>query len=454
MEIKNKKILVVGMARSGIAATILLCKLGAIPFLADTKGKESFGKKLQALEDYPVQWHLGVPPEELLPLIDMVVISPGVPINAAVVTKAEELGIPVIGELELGYKYTKGKLVALTGTNGKTTTASLVGEMFKNAGKVTHIVGNIGHPYSAEALTSKSEDVIVAEVSSFQLEGIKDFRPKVSAILNITPDHLDRHCNMENYISLKQRIYENQKNEDILVLNWEDEILQKIGKKLKGIKVVWFSSKEVLSQGAYVKNEKIYYSTDGEETLICNVDDVFIIGEHNLENALAATAIGMNMAVPGPVIRHTLRTFPGVEHRIERFMEKDGITYINDSKGTNVDATIKAIKAMKNKTIIILGGYDKQINFLPLAKEIANNENIVGAVLIGETAVKIEKVLLEAGYGNMKKANTLKEAVDTAKTMAETGYNILLSPACASFGMFEDYEQRGRVFKEIVKDSL
>lgn len=454
MDLLNKKIMVVGMARSGMAAAILLCKQGALPLLVDSKPKEAFNNALDMLEPYPVRWHLGEEPENFLREIDGVVISPGVPIQAPFVTTAKEMGLPVIGELELAYQNAKGTLVAVTGTNGKTTTVSLLGEMFKNAGKLTHVVGNIGYPYSAAAVQSKLEDVVVAEVSSFQLESVETLHPRVSAILNITPDHLNRHQNMETYIALKQRIFENQNRQDSVVLNWEDPLLREMGLGIKHTRVLWFSARNGLTSGAYAQGGKIFFANKGEKTLIGNVDDVFIPGEHNLENALAAVAIAMDLEVPPPVIRHSLRTFPGVEHRIERVREKDGITYINDSKGTNIDATIKAVQAMKNPTVIILGGYDKKSDFSALAEEIKGHTSIIGAVLIGTTAQEIEKALKKTGFSNLAHGATMEEAVKKAGEMAQIGGNVLLSPACASFDMFEDYEQRGRIFKQIVEALL
>lgn len=452
MDWKNKKVMVVGMARSGIAASILLCKQGAVPLLVDQKTRTAFGDKLDVLDGYHVQWHLGEAPETLLKQIDAMIISPGISVNAPFVKEAMKQNIPVLGEMELAFQFTKGNLIAVTGTNGKTTTVSLLGEIFKNAGKKTYVTGNIGLPLSAVADETREEDAIVTEVSSFQLETIEAFAPHISVILNITPDHLDRHGDMENYISMKKRISLNQTKKDILVLNWDDLNTRALKKEIIHTNILWFSLKEKIKNGAYVDEDKIMYASQGEIRSVCSVQDVFIEGEHNLENALAAVTVAMEQNVPIPVIRHSLRTFRGVEHRIERVREHEGITYINDSKGTNVESTMKAVRAMKVPTVIILGGYDKQVDFTRLADEIKHTPLIIGAVLLGSTAAKIEKALKGAEFNNYKHALDLKKAVELGKEMTPVGGNLLLSPACASFDMFSDYEERGRVFKQIVEE--
>ncbi len=449
MNWEHKNVMVVGMARSGVAAAQLLVKHGATPFLVDQKKREDLRISLDELDTLPVRWHLGEEPETLFDQVDAIVISPGVPIQTPFVVKAREKGLPVIAELELGYQLAEGTVVAISGTNGKTTTVSLLGEIFKNAGKLTFVAGNIGYPMCMAAMESRREDVIVAEVSSFQLESIDTFHPKVGALLNITEDHLNRHGTMQEYIRMKARLFENQNSQDVAVLNFDDPVLQEMAGQLTS-RVAWFSRTQAVPLGAFVENGKIVCAWGGETRPVCDVDAVYIPGPHNLENALAATAVAVAMGVPAPVIRHSLRTFQGVEHRIERTRELNGVVYYNDSKGTNVDSTIKAVQTMKAPTVIMLGGYDKHTDFSPLAKEIVASPFMTHAVLLGQTAGQIEKALVDAGFGRITHATTLKDAIDKARAHAVSGGNVLFSPACASFDMFTDYEQRGRIFKEIV----
>ena len=449
MRYEKKRVLVVGMARSGIAAAQLLLSHGAIPLLSDTKPEEAFGEDLAPLRCTACEFHLGEDPIPLLATCDQVVISPGVPVDAHVVRASREKGIPLIGEMELAYSLMQGDVLAVSGTNGKTTTVTLLGKMFENAGHVTYVAGNIGYPLSAVALTSKKRDVVVTEVSSFQLETIKTFHPVVAALLNITEDHLNRHGTMEQYIRMKQRLFENQTPQDIAVLNRDDPVLFRMADKLKS-RVAFFSRTQRVENGACIEAGKIIWRWDGVTRTICDADQVLIPGPHNLENALAATAMAASRGVPAAVIRHTLQSFTGVEHRIEKVRVLEGVTYINDSKGTNVDSTIKAVQSMKAPTVIILGGYDKHTDFSPLCAEIASTKWIEHAVVIGATAAQIIKALAAVGYHRVTQAYSMEDAVYTARKLAVDGGNVLLSPACASFDMFRDYEQRGQIFKDIV----
>lgn len=449
MRYEKKRVLVVGMARSGVAAAQLLLHHGATPVLYDAKTAEAFGEELHPLYGTACEFHLGEDPFALLESCDAVVISPGVPIDAPLVRAAKERGLSLVGELELAYSLLMGEVLAISGTNGKTTTVTLLGKMFENAGRITYVAGNIGYPLSSVALSSKKRDVIVTEVSSFQLESIKTFHPRVAALLNITEDHLNRHGTMEQYIRLKQRIFENQTAEDVAVLNMDDPVLFKMADKVKA-RVAFFSRTQKVENGACVEDGKIVWRWDGEVKPICDADQILIPGPHNLENALAATAMAASRGVPAAVIRHTLQSFTGVEHRIEKVRVLEGVTYINDSKGTNVDSTIKAVQSMKAPTVIILGGYDKHTDFMPLCREIVASGLIAQVVTIGETALQIEKTLETAGYRSVTQAFSLEDAVIKARRLAVSGGNVLLSPACASFDMFRDYEQRGQVFKEIV----
>ena len=449
MNVENKRVLVLGMARSGIAAAELLLHHGAIPLLCDSKKEEAFGDSLDSLRGTACEFHLGEDPVALLDEADILLISPGVPIDAPVVLAAKEKGVSVTGELEMASVMLNGDMLAISGTNGKTTTTTLVGKIFENAGRVTHVAGNIGYPLSAVAKVSKKEDISIVEVSSFQLESIRTFHPRVAALLNITEDHLNRHGTMAQYIKLKQRLFENQKQSDVAVLNLDDPVLAKMAGKLKG-RVAFFSRTQKVENGAFVEDGKIVWQWDGIRKTICGTDEVLIPGPHNLENALAATAMACAMGIPAPIIRHTLVSFTGVEHRIEKVRVFKSVTYINDSKGTNVDSTIKAVQSMKVPTVLILGGYDKHTDFMPLCREIVASGKISHVVAIGQTAKQIHTQLEEAGYTNVVRAYSFEEAVNTARAMAVVGGNVLLSPACASFDMFRDYEHRGHVFKELV----
>ena len=449
MEWTDKRVLVVGMARSGVAAAELLLENGAIPLINDTKAADTFGVELDALKNTKAEFHLGENPVTLIAKADKVIISPGVPVDAPLVTAARKMNVPLIGELELGALFDKSKMVAITGTNGKTTTTTLLCEIFKNAGRIARTAGNIGIPYTRVAMEAKEEDVTVCEVSSFQLETIETFHPKVAAVLNITEDHLNRHGTMKEYIRLKMRVFENQTEQDIAVLNFDDAALQDKAANIKS-RVMWFSRKGVVPMGAFIEDGCIMCAMGGETRKVVEIEQVRIPGPHNLENALAATCVATAMGVPAPVIRHTLRTFEGVEHRIEFVRVIDEITFINDSKGTNVDSTIKAVQTMQTSTAIILGGYDKHSDFAPLAEEIVKAPAIEIAVLIGETAKQIKAALEEKGFRNILCADSMESAIALARASLSGTGNVLLSPACASFDMFKDYEARGRAFKEIV----
>ncbi len=449
LKVEKKRVLVVGMARSGIAAAQLLLHHGGLPVLSDTKKLDGFNGELDELLHTPCEFRLGEDPVKLLEGIDLVVISPGVPIDAPIVLAVKDKGIPLVGELELAFSLLQGDVIAITGTNGKTTTTTLVGKIFENAGRMTYVAGNIGYPLSAVAMNSKKDDILVTEVSSFQLETIKTFRPKVGALLNISEDHLNRHGTMAQYTKLKQRLFENQQENDVAVLNLDDPAVSKMAGKIKS-KILFFSRTQTVENGAYVDGNKIVYTCDGESHSICDADMILIPGSHNLENALAASAIASWMGVPPQVIRHTLQSFTGVEHRIERVRVFQGVTYINDSKGTNVDSTIKAVQSMKVPTVMILGGYDKHTDFEPLCQEIMKSGNIEHVVLIGQTSKQILDILAQVGFHAVTRSYSMEDAIQKSRDLAISGGNVLLSPACASFDMFRDYEHRGMVFKELV----
>lgn len=449
MNFEGKKVLVCGMARSGVSAAQCLYELGARVTISDSKAEEKLAEALQPLEGMDIRRCLGDQAQPAdLESYDLAVTSPGIPMQAPILRAVQAAGVPLIGELELGAQVSRAPLYAVTGTNGKTTTTTLIGEIFRNLGKTTYVVGNIGYPFTACALRCGEEDVAVAEVSSFQLETITTFHPHIAVMCNITEDHLNRHGTMEEYIRVKERIFENMGQGDYAVLNLDDPIVRGMAERIP-CAPAFFSRRQEVETGAYLEGEEVVFSLNGHKKRVLRADEIRIPGEHNLENALAATALAMLAGVPAPVVRHTLKTFPGVEHRIETVRTVEGVTYINDSKGTNVDASIRAVRAMKAPTVLLAGGYDKHTDFLPLAREILTSK-IHTVVVLGDTAEQIERALRAVGFESILHAKTFEEAVLLARSCAKEGENVLLSPACASFDMFRDYEERGRVFKEIV----
>ena len=392
-----KRAMVLGLARSGIAVSRLLLLRGYEVLACDSKNREDFKGALDEIEAQGARLCLGEKePERLLEGVDLLVVSPGIPPTHPIMERAGEMNVEVVGEVEYAYRESTGTLLAVTGTNGKTTTVTLLGEIFKNAGRRTHVVGNIGTPYSGAVPEMKPGDVTVCEISSFMMETSSKFHPHVSAVLNISEDHLNRHNTMENYIALKERIFENEGTEDFVVLNWDDPMTRKMAAHTRA-KAVWFSSRDAVEYGAFVRDGMIVFGGRENPRNVCAVDEVYIPGEHNLRNALAATAMAMVSGVPAPVVRHTLRTFKGVEHRIEFVRELDGVQFINDSKGTNVDSSIQAVRAMKRPTVLILGGFDKHTDFTPLCEEIVKCP-IEAVVLIGATAKQCEETLEKVGF--------------------------------------------------------
>ena len=446
MELKEKKVLVFGSGISGEAAAVLLDREGAHVVLYDGNEKLDAAKIKEKMPEN-VEVVVGAFPEEILDELDLTVMSPGVPTDLPVVKKMKEKGIPVWGEIELAYTCGKGDVLAITGTNGKTTTTSLLGEIMKNWKESVFVVGNIGNPYTSIVKDTREDSVIVAEMSSFQLETVHSFRPKVSAILNITPDHLNRHHTMEAYIAAKERIAENQTPEDFCVLNYEDDVLRGFGEKVNA-QVLYFSSRRKLNRGVYLDGKTIICHLD-EPVSVCDTDELQILGTHNYENAMAAVAMAYAYGVPVDVIRKTLLTFKGVEHRIEFVAEKNGVVYYNDSKGTNPDAAIRGIQAMNRPTVLIGGGYDKESSYDEWIQ--AFDGKVKKLVLIGATRDKIARTARELGFNDIVMADTFEEAFEKCVEYAQPGDAVLLSPACASWGMFKNYEERGDKFKELVE---
>lgn len=443
----NQKVLVFGSGISGIGATRLLEQVGREVILYDGNASLDAEKiKKQIGEQTKAEVILGDLQEDVMKTLDLVVMSPGVPTDLPVVDQMRDMGIPIWGEIELAFTYGKGDVLAITGTNGKTTTTALLGEIMKNYKESVYVVGNIGNPYTEVALDMSEESVAVAEVSSFQLETIHEFRPCVSAILNITPDHLNRHHTMEAYIEAKEDVAKNQTKDDTCVLNYEDEVLRKFGENVNA-EVLYFSSQRKLDKGIYLENGNIVYK-DNEETVVCHVEELQLLGTHNYENVMAASAMAIAYGVPMDVIRKTIKAFAGVAHRIEFVCEKHGVAYYNDSKGTNPDAAIKAVEAMNRKTLLIGGGYDKDSEYEEWIQSF--DGKVKHFVLLGQTREKIAATARRLGFENIIMVDSLEEAVVTCAKLAEPGEAVLLSPACASWGMFKNYEERGDKFKEFV----
>ena len=457
MELTGKAVLVVGSGISGIAAVSLLRKNQAACILYDSSEQvsgEEIREKLSeagvpAGEDASLQIVTGPFEESLADRADLAVLSPGVPVDAPFVKLLQEKGVPVWGEVELAWQYARGTLAAITGTNGKTTTTALTGAILQRHFESVFVVGNIGIPYTSIAAETKPESVTVAEISSFQLETIHDFHPQVSAILNITPDHLNRHHTMENYQNAKFSIAKNQNRQDVCVLNYDDPVTRKFGMELQQTNVLFFSRQEKLSSGVCLDGEDTILYGDGQQLRpVCQVSKMQLMGDHNVENVMAAVGIAAAMGVPVDTIRDAVYDFKAVEHRIEYVAEINGVTYYNDSKGTNTDAAIKGIQSMVRPTVLIAGGYDKQSPYEDWIRACLGKMKTL--ILIGQTAQDIARAAREQNFTNILFADDLKEAVQTAAGEACPGDAVLLSPACASWGMFKNYEERGRLFKEYV----
>ena len=449
---KGEKCLVIGSGISGIGSVGLLEHMEAEVVLYDSNEKmtaEELREKLP--EGSRALCVVGELPETIRQETETVVLSPGVPVDIPLVEELRANGAKIMGEIELGYQLEKGRVVAITGTNGKTTTTTLMGEIMKahlGADKV-FVVGNIGNPYTSECLKTAADTVTVGEISSFQLETIRDFHPAVSAILNITPDHLNRHHTMEAYVKAKENITMNQGPEETCVLNYENEYTREFGSRCPA-KAVYFSSVRELKDGYFLRGDKIIKSEAGKEQEIMDIHkDMNLVGICNVENVMAAIAIAENMGVPMETILAVIKNFHAVEHRIEFVATKGGVDYYNDSKGTNPDAAIQGIRAMSKPTILIGGGYDKQSEYDEWIESF--DGKVKWLVLIGQTREKIAECARKQGFDKIRFADTYEECLKLCTQLAESGDAVLLSPACASWGMFPNYEVRGEQFKEYVK---
>src|SRR6266446_6150632 len=444
LELKGKRVLVIGLARTGIATALFCAERGAIVTATDTRSADELGECVSKLRDAGVQLQLGGYSDAILHGQELVVPSPGVPADSPLLIKARELKITVWSEIELASWFLHGRLIGITGSNGKTTTTTLVDHILRHAGFATVLAGNIGTPLIAQVNKTAEGTVSVAELSSFQLELIETFRPSIAVLLNLTPDHLDRHKTFSAYAAAKARIFENQIEEDAAILNLDDAASREIVPSRP--QVFWFSRKTNVEQGAFLSNGKLIFRRNNKEEEILNCDEISLPGAHNLENVLAATIAARLAGVQSPQIAEAVHSFAGVEHRIEFVAEIHGARYYNDSKATNVDATLKALEAFPGRIIVILGGKDKASDYSVLRPTL--RDKAILALLIGAAAEKIEHQI--EGSVAIRQAETLEHALEFAAQTAHSGDIVLLAPACASFDQFQNYEHRGRVFKDLV----
>jgi UDP-N-acetylmuramoylalanine--D-glutamate ligase len=446
LELAGKRVLVVGIGKSGLAAAHFLKERGARVTVSDARPATLIAE-LSSLLDEGFIVEAGSHGLLTFRRQDLIVVSPGVPMSTPELMTVRAIGAHIIGELELGAQFLRGEIVAITGSNGKTTTTALMGEILKTSGRPTLVGGNIGRPVTEMVAESTAETWSVLEVSSFQLETIETFRPRIAVVLNITPDHLDRHGTFEAYAAAKTRITENQTGEDYLVLNGEDKNTQMVAAHSKA-QIFWFSARRRIKQGAFVHGESIFFAANegAQPEPVMPVAEIGLAGRHNVENVLAAVCAARLAGVPSEVIRKAVAAFRAVEHRLEFVRELDGVRYFNDSKATNVDATAKAIEAFPGGIHLILGGKDKDSDYTVLTPLL--RERVETVITIGSAAEKIERQL--AGVLKIERAETMDRAVALARANAAAGDTVLLAPACASFDQFENYEHRGRVFKELV----
>jgi len=445
-ELTGKKVLVIGLARTGLATSLFCARHGAIVTATDTRSESELAEAAAKLRAEGISPQLGGYAETILDGQELIIPSPGVPANSDILKAARARNISVWSEIELADRFLHGRLIGITGSNGKTTTTSLIEYILRNSGFSTLLAGNIGTPLIGVVEQTNDQTITVAELSSFQLEWIETFRPNISVFLNLTPDHLDRHGSMEVYGAAKARIFEKQTPSDFAVLNADDPASTPYAPTTP--KVFWFSRKQRVAQGAFLRGEEIVFRHHGEEEMILKQSEIPLPGAHNLENFLAAVTASRLAGGRPHEIQKAIRSFKGVEHRLEFVAELNGVRYYNDSKATNVDATLKALDAFPGRILIILGGKDKGSDYTVLQTPL--REKAILAMLIGAAAQKIESQI--AGSVAIERADTLQRAVEIASRTAHPGDIVLLAPACASFDQFENYEHRGRVFKQLVHE--
>jgi len=445
IELRKKRVLVVGLARTGVATALFCARHNAVVSATETRGESELGDAPAKLREAGVALEFGGHTEKMFLAQDLVIPSPGVPADDAFLALARKKGITVWSEIELAYRFLEGKLVGITGSNGKTTTTTLVHHILRAGAMKSFLAGNVGTPLIGEVEKMDAGSVAVAELSSFQLELIAKFRPNIGALLNLTPDHLDRHKTMEAYGAAKARIFENQTELDAAILNADDAASAKYAPKKP--QVFWFSRTKSVMQGACLRGGEIVVVHRGKEERVMNVGEIPLPGAHNVENVLAAVLMARLAGVDSETVAKAVKSFPGVEHRLEFVAEIAGVRYYNDSKATNVDATLKALDAFPGRVLIVLGGKDKGSDYTVLQKPL--REKAILALLIGAAAEKIESQI--AGSVAMERAGTLERAVESASLAAKAGDVVLLAPACASFDQFQNYEERGRVFKGLVR---
>jgi UDP-N-acetylmuramoylalanine--D-glutamate ligase len=444
IDLEGKRVLVVGLARTGVVTSLFSAGYGAIVTATDQKPESELAEVAAKLRAAGVKLESGVPSQATFLEQDLIVLSPGVPAKLPQLELARSRGIPVWSEIELAWRFLRGKLIGITGSNGKTTTTSLVAHVLKTAGIHTLVGGNIGVPLLALVESSTDSTVTVAEISSFQLETIAEFRPEIGVLLNLTPDHLDRHASFDEYARAKMRMFENQLDRDAAVLNADDpEVTRRMP---TGPHIFWFSRQKRVASGTFLRDGQIFFRTEGAEIPLARRDEIPLRGEHNVENVLAACAAAYLAGAEPAAIASGVKTFRGVEHRLEFVAEIAGVTFYNDSKATNVDASLKAIEAFPGPLIVILGGKDKGAPYMPLREPLQQRARLT--ILIGEAAEKIASEL--SGAVQLEHAGTLERAVQIAADSTRAGDTVLLAPACSSFDQFENYEHRGRVFKELV----
>lgn len=442
MNIVGKKISVIGAARSGLASALAVKRTGSVPFLSESKPREQFEKAAEILDSSSIDYEFGGHSSRVYDS-ELIVTSPGVPATSEVLIRARENGINIISELELGFRLCKGKVMAITGSNGKTTTTSLVGEIFNHSNIHGVVAGNIGKPFTEIADTLEPDDWAILEVSTFQLEWIDKFKPQVATVLNITPDHLDRHGSMENYIALKLKVFANQNGTNKAVINHDDTTLADFHSRSE----IWmFSTKSEIERGYYICDDSMFLNISGHKERVINIDQIGIKGPHNLANACAAAACCSAAGIDIESIAKGLRSFAGVEHRLERVGLIGGVSFINDSKATNVDAVYWALQSVSAPVVLIAGGRDKDSDFSTLRELI--QDRVKALILIGEAAGKMKKAY--DGLTAIHNADSLEQAVRLAYEKCLPEGTVLLSPACASYDMFNNYEQRGEVFKQAV----